>query len=299
MDAPFNRSIFNQPLTYKSLRRLATSIGWSENKTQGKGSHRTFTRKGYREITFPCHRENHEYQRGQTRKFLKQILEPLADVCQVPVQGIHTVEQVETIVSEMLEYLPSQVQREYEQAIAESKATLDRYEAEKKSEIESRLTDYEEARLEDCEKTIRDLASETPTMAQPLLGLLILHYTTLSQEIQAQFEAKRNRLHTAQAEHQKQTQSLSLEIQTLQQVVEKQERTVSDLNLSLTERRNLIQKLKKERIRDRILMFGFLGLSVCLGAVLIHRDVTRPSPKSDLPISYRQTGTLANKTPTT
>ena len=144
-----------------------------------------------------------------------------------------------------------------------------------------------------------NLESDTPGIIQPCLGLLILYETALSQENQAQLDAKRTPLHTAQAEHQKQTQSLSLEIQTLQQVVEKQERTVSDLNLSLTERRNLIQKLKKERIRDRILMFGFLGLSVCLGAVLIHRDVTRPSPKSDLPISYRQTGTLANKTPTT
>jgi hypothetical protein len=67
------------PLGYRALRQIAREQGWKEDKSLGKGDHRSFRMKGYANITVDCPGEGHELNAHVARLTLREIYQPAID----------------------------------------------------------------------------------------------------------------------------------------------------------------------------------------------------------------------------
>ena len=283
MDAPHNRQPFNQPLTYRALRKLALAIGWQEDTSQGKGSHRAFTRNGYRMVTLPCHGEGDQYQRGMTRKLLKQILEPLNDVCSASLDGVYQVEQIERIIAERLDYLPAQMQGEYDRAIAEMKAGVEEYRYEQQSRVDGEIKAYEARRLEECEQTIHALQQDNLDQSSDLSVMLAGCLIQQRQDYK-KIQGRQKSLYEELAEKQRLLKSAQDEQQTLQTQIDSLTQTESSLREQWQQvedsQSSRIQSLQRIRKRDRFIIWGLIGLSACFAGLFIHEKLNGDRPSS-------------------
>ncbi|NJN23237.1 MAG: hypothetical protein HC810_00960 [Acaryochloridaceae cyanobacterium RL_2_7] len=236
-------------------------------------------------MTLPCHGEDTEYSRGWTRKFLKQILEPLNDVCGASVDGIYQVEQVEQVIGEMLDYLPAQIQGEYDRAIAEMKVKLQAYHQAQQQHVDAELAQYEERRIAECEKTIADLKREKTDRSNDLALMLAAgliqqrrKYQSLTERQTAlleDFDRKQQQLRQEKT----QNQTLQTQLESLQQEGETRAEQTRQSDWAYQQQ---IRTLQQNRRRDRWIMLGFLALSVGLGVALANE--LRREPRSP-PIS--------------
>lgn len=133
----------NQPLNYRNLVAVAKIFGWQEEPRRGRGSHRCLVRPGYRPIALKCHGESTEYQRGMTRKYLKEILQPLNDA------GHPEVKVLQVQLEEFLAQLEEQLQKNYYQFLEKCE-----------NEASDRIQNNIDQKLDETEHIIAALVAE-------------------------------------------------------------------------------------------------------------------------------------------